>query len=94
MQHQIKKEIQSELRGIKTQFDSLEKRIRQKLIGVQGHNLEGMHKELDVLQAAVQDMAARIFLDFPIIENIPIEDISGIFGMKGKEKGTEEESGE
>lgn len=48
---------------------------------------------LFVLQNAIKDMKVKAFPIFPIIEEVPVEDMPEIWGTKGKENGVEEEGG-
>lgn len=63
----LKRVIQTEIRGTQTRFDGFEKWINKKLVNVLSPNLAGVHKELAMLQAIIEDTHERPS-SLPIIE--------------------------
>lgn len=86
LQPWVNKYIRNEMHGICTRFDSFNRYISQRLVGIQAPDLSSVHKELDALWAIIEDMAMRLFPTHPIIEEIPIKDVRKYLGHEGWRK--------
>lgn len=78
---------------MQTRFNSFELHISQKLAGVQDPDLAGVYEELDLLWVSIEDMVTRSLPAFFIIDEVFVEDVPDIQGIKGQDKTIDEKDG-